>query len=421
MEGELRLLGLLSLLGAAGGLASAGSAAYACRAGVLAAPCLPRGPWRASPAAGNLREARACARAPGRVRRGHLRLCCAADSDGEPGALDREEATLVRWARAVGVDHGKWGIGAVPGGPRGAVATDDIAEGEVLVSVPRSKCMVTYAGDPCPLPASLFSHSVWERELRDDWNVKLALLLLHEQRLGHTSVWAPFIASLPSVFSTARTMPDDCLRALHDDTMIFRVRRSARRKVRDGGQPEIGALPAPQMGPAIDERAWAALEAMRLSAQDLWAGGRQATAAGSEGSVDQETWENDKWSLVCGAMNGAPRLEQFQWALDCVQSRSFAIDTRQGVKCMCLCPMADLFNHDPAAPASLDFCAENARFKLRTRCSWRQATEVRISYGNLSNADLLQVICYSPPHRHGPPDLLEPMCVRCHGKPPLQS
>jgi hypothetical protein len=45
-----------------------------------------------------------------------------------------------------------------------------------------------------------------------------------------------------------------------------------------------------------------------------------------------------------------------------VQSRSFALDALQLEKCVCFCPMADVFNHDPAAPASLDFSPELAHF-----------------------------------------------------------
>jgi hypothetical protein len=59
---------------------------------------------------------------------------------------------------------------------------------------------------------------VWEQELREDWNVKLALMLLHEHRLEHASAWAPFIASLPRRFPTARNMPDELLQALQGMT-----------------------------------------------------------------------------------------------------------------------------------------------------------------------------------------------------------
>lgn len=108
--------------------------------------------------------------------------------------------------------------------------------------------------------------------------------------------------------------------------------------------------------------------------------------------MDQGSWEKRKWDMVRQGMERgrAPTLAQFQWALDCVQSRTFAIDTTQGVRCFCLCPMADLFNHDPSAPALLDFCGEKGRFELRTKRAWTEGEEVRISYGSLSNADLLQ-------------------------------
>jgi hypothetical protein len=89
---------------------------------------------------------------------------------------------------------------------------------QVLVSIPRSKCFVTFTGDVCPLPPSFLPAAAWEQELREDWNVKLALMLLHEHRLEHASAWAPFIASLPHTFQTARNMPDELLQALQGMT-----------------------------------------------------------------------------------------------------------------------------------------------------------------------------------------------------------
>ena len=46
-------------------------------------------------------------------------------------ASERGQVILERWARAVGIEHSAWGVGAAEGGPRGALARDDIAEGEV--------------------------------------------------------------------------------------------------------------------------------------------------------------------------------------------------------------------------------------------------------------------------------------------------
>jgi len=181
---------------------------------------------------------------------------------------------------------------------------------------------------------------------------------------------------------------------LADDTMILRVRKSARERgssgMGSGASAEGGALPPPKVGSAVNESEWMALEEMRKGALALWGQGGAGAAAGGEEGVDQETWEKRKFEMLSSIMTEPPTLEQFRWALDCVQSRSFALDTLQGAKCVCLCPMADLFNHDPAAPASLDFSPERAHFQLRTRRAWAKQQEVRITYGELSNADLLQ-------------------------------
>ena len=314
-------------------------------------------------------------------------LCSGSHRSGEAPELGRADATFERWARAVGIEHVKWRIGATQDGPRGAVAVDDIEEGEVLVSVPRSKCFLTHPGDASPLPPTFLAPAMWEGELRDDWNVKLALMLLHEKALGHASAWAPFISALPPNFKTvARNLPDSLLLSLQDDTVTLRVRKSARGK-RAGGR----VTPAPQIGSAVDEMEWRTLEEMRVGAEMLWGGGAGGLAGVATEAVDQVTWEEMKWrALQDGMASGAPTLQTFQWALDCVQSRAFALDTTQGVKCMCLCPMADIFNHDPDATATLDFDAPSGRFLLRTRRAWSKDEEVRITYGALSNIDLLQ-------------------------------
>ena len=180
---------------------------------------------------------------------------------------------------------------------------------------------------------------------------------------------------------------------LADDTMILRVRKSALGSSSRGEERGAGAggggLPPPKIGSAVNESEWRALEDMQKGARALWGNGGAGAAAGEAG-VDQATWEKNKFEMLSRVMTEPPTLEQLRWALDCVQSRSFALDTTEGVKCVCLCPMADLFNHDPAAPASLDFNPERAHFQLRTRCAWAKQQEVRITYGELSNADLLQ-------------------------------
>ena len=159
---------------------------------------------------------------------------------------------------------------------------------------------------------------------------------------------------------------------------------------------------------AVNDKEWSELQQLRLGAEAVWGAGgggqgAQVVGAASDEGVDQEEWEQARWGLVCEHMAEAPGLEEWQWALDCVQSRSFVLETLQGVKCMCLCPMADIFNHDPTAPATLDFHPETRTFELRTRRAWSKGDEIRITYGALSNADLLQYYGFvmpRNPHDH---------------------
>lgn len=71
--------------------------------------------------------------------RRHAHGRCRMAAEGGPVA-ERGEVALQRWARAVGIDHGKWGVGAAEGGTRGALAAVDIAEGEVPESAHALSC-----------------------------------------------------------------------------------------------------------------------------------------------------------------------------------------------------------------------------------------------------------------------------------------
>lgn len=73
--------------------------------------------------------------------------CCRAEASGSgEGGQKKRDAMLERWARAVGIDHDKVQMGVTADGLRGAVATDDIADGEVPLSHARKKHSVCIHG-----------------------------------------------------------------------------------------------------------------------------------------------------------------------------------------------------------------------------------------------------------------------------------
>jgi hypothetical protein len=232
---------------------------------------------------------------------------------GDAVHRERKEEILEGWARAVGIEHSKWQIGSTRGGPRGAIAIDDIAAGEVLVSMPKSKCFITYEGDACPFRASFLAPAVWDQELREEWNVKLSLMLLHEQRLGHASAWAPYIASLPPSFLTARNMQNEQLQALQDGTMLLRVRASASGGMPMSGSSDAGRRPPPPQqegsggvnamggegGGVVDRGEWQELERVRMTAEAVWGGGQGGAVAVWEDGMDQEAWEEKMWAVLC--------------------------------------------------------------------------------------------------------------------------
>ena len=103
---------------------------------------------------------------------------------------------FAEWARARGILFEKWQVGDVGGGLRGAIATEDVKLGSVLVSAPPDAVLSVREADACPLPRSFIDPAYWN-SMSKKWEMRMALLLLYEKKLGTHSSWAPYLDVLP--------------------------------------------------------------------------------------------------------------------------------------------------------------------------------------------------------------------------------
>ena len=109
-------------------------------------------------------------------------------------------AALEQWGKSKGMSWSSWKVGEI-NGIRGAVATCNIKEGDVLVRAPPQALLMVSPGETCPLPPEFIDAKYWD-SMQDYWNVRLALRLLYEVRLGADSQWKPYIDVMPASFST---------------------------------------------------------------------------------------------------------------------------------------------------------------------------------------------------------------------------
>ena len=117
------------------------------------------------------------------------------------------------WAGSRGVRFNRWQVGDVGGGLRGAVATESIKEGSVMVSAPKDAVISCREADACPLPKSFIDPAYWD-SMAKKWEMRMALLLLYEKQLGPESKWATYFDVLPSSFGLPLTFSEEELRQL---------------------------------------------------------------------------------------------------------------------------------------------------------------------------------------------------------------
>ncbi|KAF2128339.1 SET domain-containing protein [Dothidotthia symphoricarpi CBS 119687] len=99
---------------------------------------------------------------------------------------------------------------------RGVIATQDIAEHEVLFRIPRSAILsVENSVLSNEIPAATF-------EMLGPW-LSLILVMLYEYLNGDVSNWAPYFSVLPSEFNTLMFWSDDELAELQASAVVHKI------------------------------------------------------------------------------------------------------------------------------------------------------------------------------------------------------
>jgi len=154
-------------------------------------------------------------------------------TDGSEGQAE-QWTELASWAEKRGISWSKWLVSDVGNGLRGAVATAPIAAGETILTAPVMSTLIIRDAEKCPLPEDFVPEGFWAK-MDNFWNIRLALLLIHERRKalappelprppapharlhaadgarfrqGADSEWAPYIAVLPEEFGLPWTYTD---------------------------------------------------------------------------------------------------------------------------------------------------------------------------------------------------------------------
>jgi hypothetical protein len=90
----------------------------------------------------------------------------------------------------------------------GAVATQDIEAGHVLVKAPLDSVLMVSEADSCPLPEDFIDPKYWDG-ISEYWNLRMALRLLYEKRLGADSSWKAYLDVMPTSFTTPLNWSDE--------------------------------------------------------------------------------------------------------------------------------------------------------------------------------------------------------------------
>lgn len=250
---------------------------------------------------------------------------------------DPKWSELASWATESGLKWQKWVVGEVAGiqGLRGAIATQNLKEDEVIVSAPPEATIMVRVNDPCPFPASFLSAEYWD-EMSEFWNMRMGLRLLFEKRKGDESTFAPYIKVLPEAFTTPMCWTDAEVQELQWEPLI----------------EDINV-----------ERTYFAYEGKRLQK----------------------------------AMQDPPTQEELFWALSCAGTRSFTADYGDPeLNGELMCPIADMVNHDYRAKPAFRYIPDTNEFELFAPVPFKRGDQVCISYGDVNNEHLLHYYGFIP-------------------------
>jgi hypothetical protein len=259
------------------------------------------------------------------------RLSTVAPLDSVPEIVPRSDARAADfqfWAEKVGIATPKLGL-ATFSGLDGVTATDDVRDGELIVSIPRSM-LITAPEEPDPCPFPEINAGYWRKA---HYTTRLALSLLAERRRGDRSPFAPYIAVLPTSFVTP---------------LFWK-------------QEELQALEYPPIQEAIE--------------------------------AQRKEWRSRYDALVASSPAVETTYEEFLWAMSTVLSRSYRgefpslLGGERGIR-HCLLPWVDMINSRSRTPTRITFNLVFQQLELRAGEAFGKGTQVWLTYDK-RNDDLL--------------------------------
>jgi histone-lysine N-methyltransferase SETD3 len=247
-------------------------------------------------------------------------------------------AELLRWLEEGG-GHVSKACGVLQGdGERGLWALASVAPEETLLRIPSRYVLTLEEARSSAIGRLLDAHAPADEE-----RVYLAAFLLQEKERGAASFWKPFLDSLPSSFPNLPFFFDEGELSLLKGSLAPRWVKS----LREG------------------------LEAQHAH--------------------------------LCKHVPGFERFafDAFVWAHFAVVTRTFSVQ-RSGVEVACLVPLADMINDGRPWDVHWDMTEGGTHFQLKSKGFVAEGQELRTSYGDKSNLQLL--LQYGFVHEENPYD-----------------
>ena len=291
--------------------------------------------------------------------------------------LPRSDTAVLEWAWRHGVSKNMPVRPAfcAQSGCRGMVAVRDIAEGEIILSIPRRLFMCADTALECPAVQMMMARARSARERLCERQV-LALHLLLERDKGVASAWNAFIASIPASYTTLEYWSEEEVRGLQLPALV-NLAHSRRAIVRSEFQQLLHLL-----------------QDVNTSLVAEKAGSGQKTSLRMERVGEVLTWEAYRWAAATVSTRSCHLAARHDLA---VEFMGDSVGT--------LVPVLDLLNHAPDCSLAAD-CSYDAQvvsveggaggrggggaYQVKAKRFYRTGQEVLIHYGPWGNAGLLE-------------------------------
>lgn len=280
------------------------------------------------------------------------------------------------WAREQGVEFDKVEQ-KVFDDMRGMVALDDIKNGEIFVTLPRSAALVVDPLDKCPC-AEFVDPGYYKK---CPWYVKMAILLLFERNKGPSSRVFGYIKQLPDSIDTPVRWSEQELDELQNPSFkdsVMQQKIEWKRLFTEFQRNSRGA------SENYDDFLWALENVRSRSFSGPYAGSpikdrvTMAALLAAAGAgyaalshIPLESVLNAGISVAC-----------FNLIYDLVLSSR--------LKWYAMCPIIDSLNHSDSVNSSIEFEYFRDTFVVSTDMNYGKGSQIFISYGEKTNEQLLQ-------------------------------